>query len=67
MMTEEWCAGFETAMEMALTEANESRTLEEARARIREYVGSTKGRKFEKIRQELAVTRLNRASGAPRQ
>lgn len=51
----DYSRGFEDAMEIALAILNESKDLEEAKEKLKVYLGQTMGKKFERVRRELGV------------
>lgn len=56
MNSEEWRKGFEDAMELAYVCVKDSKSLEEALNCLKKYIGSAKGLKQEKIKEELGLT-----------
>ncbi|MCQ5374905.1 MAG: hypothetical protein NO515_07850 [Candidatus Methanomethylicia archaeon] len=56
MSSNEWCKGFEDALELAYVCVKESKTIPEALRRIEKYMGSAKSIKYEKIKVELGIS-----------
>ncbi|MEM3484848.1 MAG: hypothetical protein QXG08_07200 [Candidatus Methanomethyliaceae archaeon] len=56
MSSNEWCKGFEDAMELAYVCVKDSKSIDEALKKIEAFMGSAKSMKYQKIRFELGVT-----------